>query len=145
VSEFVLDGSTTLSWFFEDEVTAFGDWVLARLASDWAVVPAVLWELEVANGMLKSARRRRPSRLTPETFRELLRSLQIRHAVPGPGLDEVSRLAAKHDLTSYDATYLHLSIRESLPLATHDDALEAAARREGVPLLRQEFEPRESS
>ena len=44
-------------------------------------------------------------------------------------------LARSHRLTSYDAAYLELALRRSLPLASRDQALQAAARAEGVPLL----------
>jgi len=40
-----------------------------------------------------------------------------------------------HRLTSYDAAYLELALRLGLPLASRDQALQAAARSEGVPLL----------
>jgi predicted nucleic acid-binding protein len=44
-------------------------------------------------------------------------------------------LAQQHRLTSYDAAYLELAIRRGLPLATLDEALQAAAKIEKVPLL----------
>jgi predicted nucleic acid-binding protein len=40
-----------------------------------------------------------------------------------------------HRLTVYDATYLELALRLSLPLATFDDDLRRAAQQEGVSLL----------
>jgi predicted nucleic acid-binding protein len=50
---------------------------------------------------------------------------------------ETLALADKHNLTVYDATYLELSLRLSLPFATLDDDLRNAAQHEGVPLLRK--------
>jgi predicted nucleic acid-binding protein len=44
-------------------------------------------------------------------------------------------LARTHRLTSYDAATLELALRLGLPLASRDQALQAAARSEGVPLL----------
>ncbi len=44
-------------------------------------------------------------------------------------------LADLHRLTVYDATYLELALRLSLPLATLDDNLRRAAQREGVKLM----------
>jgi predicted nucleic acid-binding protein len=44
-------------------------------------------------------------------------------------------LADRHHLTFYDATYLELALRLSLPLATLDDDQRQAAQQEGVPLL----------
>jgi len=44
-------------------------------------------------------------------------------------------LARERRLTVYDAAYLELAIREGLPLATLDRALEKAAVAEGVALF----------
>jgi predicted nucleic acid-binding protein len=46
-----------------------------------------------------------------------------------------SELAIKHGLTIYDAAYLELASRRSLPLASRDEALKTAARRCGVKAL----------
>jgi len=48
---------------------------------------------------------------------------------------KTSELAEKHGLTIYDATYLELALRRSLPLATRDAALKTAARQCGVKAL----------
>jgi len=48
---------------------------------------------------------------------------------------KTSELAEKHGLTIYDATYLELALRRSLPLATRDAALKTAARLCGVKAL----------
>jgi predicted nucleic acid-binding protein len=47
----------------------------------------------------------------------------------------VLSLAREQNLTEYDAAYLELAIRESLPLATVDDGLRNAARDLGVALV----------
>jgi predicted nucleic acid-binding protein len=44
-------------------------------------------------------------------------------------------LARKHRLTAYDAAYLELALRESVPLATLDRHLTSAARTESVSLI----------
>jgi predicted nucleic acid-binding protein len=46
---------------------------------------------------------------------------------------EVLELARRERLTSYDAAYLELAMREGLPLATLDQQLRDAAARAGVP------------
>jgi predicted nucleic acid-binding protein len=48
---------------------------------------------------------------------------------------DIHRLALAHRLTSYDAAYLELALRRSLPLATLDDDLIRAGKATGVPLL----------
>ena len=44
-------------------------------------------------------------------------------------------LARRHRLTVYDASYLELAQRESVPLATLDGALRGAARAARISLL----------
>jgi predicted nucleic acid-binding protein len=52
----------------------------------------------------------------------------------GPHLafGETLELADKHALSVYDAAYLELALRKSLPLASRDEALNKAAARAGV-------------
>ena len=52
-----------------------------------------------------------------------------REPVAIAALDE---LAARFGLSAYDAAYLELALRRSLPLATLDDTLLAAMTRAGV-------------
>jgi predicted nucleic acid-binding protein len=67
----------------------------------------------------------------------MLLSLQVTcdDASLGEALGAVISLAREQSLTAYDAAYLHLAMREGLPLATQDDALILAANRVGVPLV----------
>jgi predicted nucleic acid-binding protein len=44
-------------------------------------------------------------------------------------------LAARHNISLYDAVYVELSLRLQLPLATFDSALRRAAKAAGVTLL----------
>jgi predicted nucleic acid-binding protein len=48
------------------------------------------------------------------------------------------QLAQRWQLTVYDATYLELALRESLPPASMDTALCQAARGAGVEVMSQE-------
>jgi predicted nucleic acid-binding protein len=52
-----------------------------------------------------------------------------------PDEAELLRLARRHGLTAYDASYLELARRDALPLATLDADLTRAARAEGLSLL----------
>ena len=47
---------------------------------------------------------------------------------------EIMALARAQRLTTYDAAYLELAIRQGMPLVTKDEALIAAAERTGVPV-----------
>jgi len=47
---------------------------------------------------------------------------------------DTMNLARQHALTAYDAAYLELALRESVPLATLNAKLEAAANAVGVAI-----------
>ena len=136
MAAFVLDCSVTLAASLPDEANAKASAVIERVAEERAVAPMV-WPLEVANGFLQAQRRRRISEeYRLERLAEIAR-LRVAIDLEGKSLawTTISRLAAAHQLTAYDAAYLELAIRLRLPLATFDDALIAAARREGFETL----------
>jgi predicted nucleic acid-binding protein len=53
----------------------------------------------------------------------------------GSVFNDLLQLAEKYHLTSYDASYLELAMRSSVPLATLDKPLRRAAKDAGVALL----------
>ncbi len=136
MSRFVLDCSVAMAWCFEDQSDGYADAVLDRLAEGTAVVPA-LWPFDVTNVVLVAERRGRLKVADSSRFLELLSALPIevdgethRYAT-GPILS----LGRAHDLSSYDAAYLELAMREDIPLASRDPALKLAAESCGVPVL----------
>jgi len=135
-SRFVIDASVALSWCFEDEASRRGDRVLDLLAETSAIAPAV-WPLEVANVLLVAERTKRISRGESERFLAILRSLPI-SVVPQPTpqiFGGAFALGRDTGLSSDDASYLLLAMREGLPLATLDRPLRRAAKRVGVEVL----------
>lgn len=129
----VLDGSAALAWCFADEVTPAIDAVMDEIAETGAVVPN-LWHLEVANGLRSGMRRGRLEAARRDAMLGALADLPIE---TDPETDRYAwtttvRLSDQHGLTPYDASYLELAARLSLPLATLDRALGAAARAVGL-------------
>jgi predicted nucleic acid-binding protein len=136
LSRLVLDASVTLCWLFEDQATAYTDSVLDRLGGgDGAVAPAI-WPFEVANVLAVAERRRVVKPAQAATFLEELGQLSI--DVDRTGIERVFgavlETARRYRLSAYDAGYLELAMRETLPLATLDAALRNAARAAGVRL-----------
>lgn len=133
MTRFVLDCSVVMAWCFESEADPYTDSVLRALSRRTALVPAV-WPLEVMNVLLVAERRRRLGGGDVIWFLDLLGGLPI--VVDGPvsipDLVVLLALGREHRLSAYDAAYLHLAMREHLPLATRDRALRAAARAAGV-------------
>jgi len=100
------------------------------------LVPHV-WPTEVANGLLVAQRRGRFLPGEPEQVLALLAGIDVTIAAE-PVLTHMrtSLLAAgRFGLTAYGASYLSLAMREGLPLATNDRALQQAAGAAGVPLF----------
>ena len=129
----VVDASLTLAAFFHDERTPAVVAAFNSIADVGAVVPAI-WRLEVANGLQMSIRRN----LIDTPFRDA--ALERLAALPISIDTETNdhawsatlRLAEEHGLTPYDAAYLELALRRSLPLATQDSAMTVAMAKADV-------------
>ncbi len=134
MSGFVLDASVAVRWLIGGGGDEEALMSLDRLRVTGATVPQ-LWHYEVSNALLVAERRA----AIPERGAELrIRSLAAlpivtdREAAP----DQAMELAIAHGLSYYDALYLELAHRKSLPLATLDRRLAAAATAAGVESLR---------
>jgi predicted nucleic acid-binding protein len=130
---FVLDASIAACWAFGDESRPRADLALDLIRKEEARVPS-LWWFELRNILIVNERRRRISEADSSLFlRELSRLwVTIDRSFEEAG---VMALARKHGLTVYDASYLELARRDSLPLATLDTDLIHAARAENISLL----------
>jgi predicted nucleic acid-binding protein len=131
----VIDCSLTMAWYFGDEATAYTDAVRDSLVAQQAVVPT-LWSLEVANVLVMGERRKRSTEGQAARWLRLLSALPIAidSETPFRAFDSILSLARHHRLTAYDAAYLELALRRSLPIATLDDDLKNAAHALGVAL-----------
>jgi predicted nucleic acid-binding protein len=132
----VLDSSATLAWIYSDETTDSIRRVFDEVAEEGAIVPG-LWRLEVANSLTVAVRR---GRIDAEFRRASLADLALLNITTDPHTDshawgETLHLADRFQLTVYDAAYLELAGRRSLPLATLDGQLRAAATTLGLHVL----------
>jgi len=137
MAAFVIDASATLPWCFADEATPATNQLLTRLRTgDEAIVPP-RWPLEVVNALLIAIRRERISVKDAQQFLDDLEVLpiQIDTADRNSLRKRVFQLAKQSGLTAYDAAYLELAVRKSLPLATLDGQLREAAREAHAALI----------
>lgn len=137
---FVLDNSVVMRWLLRDadgERAIYAAKVLSSLADiHHALVPS-LWWLELSNVMVRSERKGKLSPNESHQFTQLVRALPIQEA-PIAGqqiLQDSLTLARQHALSSYDAAYLNLALKNRIPLATLDADLRKAAIEAGVPLF----------
>lgn len=134
----VLDASVTLCWLLADGNAAnrrYAQSVLeAMKAPDTVAAVPVTWGLEIANVLAKAESKDLITEAQSEAFLEMLASIRIHpDALTFPrSLTDVLQLARRHRLSSYDASYLELALRNGLPLATLDAALAKAANKAGI-------------
>ena len=133
---FVVDCSVIMAWLFTDEQDAYAEAVLDRLREGAALVPA-LCHLETANVLLLAERKKRISRSQTSRLIEYLSQLPLlTDEEPSASRTEsILSLGREYGLTAYDAAYLELAVRTSLPLVTLDAKLRKAAKEAGVPEL----------
>jgi len=136
MDRFVVDASVVMSWCFDDETNDYADAVLDLLHHGTAMVPPI-WPLEVANVLLAAERKKRLQESDSSRFINLLSQLPIVVVETAfhERMAEFMDLARENGLSSYDASYLDLAMREGIPLATLDEKLLRAAHNVKVGTL----------
>lgn len=129
---FVLDNSVVMRWLFRDgttEALEYADRILDRLAdaSCQALVPCV-WALEVGNVIARAEAKGLLQEARSAEFLGILNDMAIEldSRSAAQALGDTLQLARRYQLSTYDAAYLELALREGLPLATDDEALRKA-------------------
>ena len=139
MTDFVLDNSVAMRWHLASEKASdqkYAELVLMSLADVSAMVPN-LWHLEAANVLLGAEKRGDATLGDIEGFMAQLENLPI-HVDPLTANNSFGRtmsLAREYKLSSYDAAYLELAVRENLPIASLDKDLLKAAKKAGVPIF----------
>jgi predicted nucleic acid-binding protein len=133
---FVVDASLALTLLFGEEATTATRAALRRLDKEMGVVPG-LWSIEVVNTIGIAERKGRITAGESEKFlaRWAGLNLDVDSQAPGRAFSHILPLCRTYRLTSYDAVYIELALRRGLPLATLDQAMNAAARMLGNDTL----------
>ena len=132
----VLDSSAALGWIYPDENTKTAATIFNLVVAAGAWVPC-LWPIEVANSLQVGIRRGRIDRAFRDAvLADLMRlDISVDPDTSKNAWGGTVQLADRFRLTVYDAAYLELAQRRSLPLASLDGALRGAAERLGVELV----------
>ena len=133
---FVVDCSIAMAWLFHDGATLKTAALLNRLATETALVPT-WWFIEITNVLAMAERNGRITPTQSDAFISDLSQLGIERddEAVDRTFTHLLALCRTHRLTSYDAIYLDLAIRRSLPLATLDEDLRKTAKKLGVGLV----------
>jgi len=137
---FVLDNSVAMRWLLadgSDADLAYATHILELLEGEAnaALVPG-LWPLEVGNVIVRAESRGVLAEAHSAEFLGLLEEMAIvvDHDTAGRALHDTLQLARRFRLSTYDAAYLELALREGLPLATLDADLRHALAATGGSL-----------
>jgi len=136
MSSIVLDCSVTISWFMDDEKPSISLDILNKISEIGVIVP-IIWQLEVANVLLTSERRKRITKEQRQSALYALNELPITidQSISKHVWNETIELAERYNLSLYDACYLELSLRLGLSLATFDEKLKQVAKLACVSLI----------
>lgn len=138
MTAFVLDNSVSMRWLLESEKKSdqkYAESILKSMIDVDSLVPN-LWHLEAANVLLGAEKRSEVDAGEIERFISQLENLPI-YVDPLTSHQSFSRIMALsriYKLSSYDAAYLELAIREGLPLATLDKDLRKAGIKANVEI-----------
>jgi predicted nucleic acid-binding protein len=129
-----VDASVGFAWVYQGQATSETDRLLNEVAKGAAVIVPALWFLEMANVLLIAQRRHRMTTIQRKAALEKLVDMQFTVDEEGTrnAFGKISELAEKYGLTIYDAAYLEVALRRSLPLASRDETLRGAAKQCGL-------------
>ena len=132
-----MDASVGVSWVVPSQSSSAAEGLLEEVASGKPFVVPGLWMFEIANALLVLTRGKK---VLPQQCVRARAALSRLHPViddegPRLALQRIWELADKFSLSIYDAVYLELARRKSLPLASRDTGLRAAAKKYGIPVL----------
>ena len=133
---FVLDNSVAMRWLIpslEPSDQQYAERVLKSMNEADALVPE-LWHLEMSNVLLGAEKSGEITVAQTEAFTSQLENLPISvdSSTWRRSFGRTMVLARSYGLSSYDAAYLELAVRESLMLASLDRTLLKAAEKAGI-------------
>ena len=136
MTEFVLDNSVAMRWLLESGKLSdqkYAEAILISMSEAKALVPN-LWHLEACNVLFSAEKRCQVGVADVERFIAQLENLPIvvDSLTCQYALTRTLALARAYKLSSYDAAYLELAIREGVPIATLDKSLLKAAKQANV-------------
>ncbi len=133
MTSIVIDNSVFLAWCLGDEENPVATGAMQRVAEEGGVVPRIWW-YELRNALLMNERR---GRISPQQVSDTLAdSLALGIVIDEEHDDSlILDFARRLKLTVYDAAYLEIAFRRSLPLATLDQRLREAAEAIGVEIF----------
>jgi len=125
VKRVVLDASVILKWYLPDE--SYGEDALELLKhftmGTLDILAPTLIEYELISALVIARRRGRLAESAVTSALDAFQCLSIRLFDPSDQYDRIARYCHTYARSAYDACYLALAERESIPLITADERL----------------------
>jgi predicted nucleic acid-binding protein len=133
---FAMDASAAAALAFDDERGPLEESLQTRLEEgETAYVPPNFHQ-ELVEALLRGVRRNRISSVDASAFLAFIDVCDIQIVPIGPLANgSIWLLAQEHNLSAYDAGYLHAALQMGVPLASGDIPLRRKARSAGAVLL----------
>ena len=132
---FVVDASVVLAVLMPDETNHLAAAIFERTLIEPPQAPNLLL-LEVTNALSMAVKRKRITKPEASEILQVFRTLRIELDFTNVNrLEQTYALGQQFSLTSYDASYVELAQRFSVPLATFDSKLAQAAKSLGILVL----------
>ena len=137
---FVLDNSVSMRWLLASEKASdqkYAERVLESMMEVDALIPN-LWHLEAISVLLGAEKRGAISLGEIERFISQLENLpiQVDSLTAHQAFGRTLVLSREYNISSYDASYLELAMREGLPLSTLDKKMVKAAKKADVEIYK---------
>ena len=134
----VVDASFIASLFLKEQNSIQAENFFVNFKEGEELIVPSLWWYEISNILIISRRRGRLNDTESEEAFNFINQIKIltdsHHGVKS--IHEIFKLAQKHHLSSYDASYLETSKRNRCGLATFDKSLHNAAKKELINLYK---------
>lgn len=130
----VIDASMAVNWLLAEDMAASTQHLYAQVLRDGSIGPAI-FSIEVTNALRSSLRRKNVDLSTRDAALAALDRMGVKSDIEQPTLAEIVAISDRHDVTTYDASYVGLAKLHGLALATGDQAMARAARAEGIVVL----------
>lgn len=133
----VVDCSFFMSSILPDETQNKVEEIFYRISQrEFIVYVPSIFYLECSNVLVSSLSRNRINQKSFEEYSNLLKLMPItvdKFSATSESIYSITRLANKHNLSSYDASYIDLAIRLEASIASLDKKLLDACAKANIP------------
>jgi len=137
MNRLVIDASMMLSWLLPDEANPEMAALRATLPDFDSILVPAHWRLEVCNSLWMAERRKRidASGIAQAVAIFAQFPVAIDPETNDRAGSEILALSRQHSLSTYDAAYLELALRQAASLASLDGPLRRISKQLNVPVL----------